>query len=155
MTVTAREIMTSPVITVNRNATIKKAIELIAAHTFSGLPVVDDENKLVGILSEADILNFSHRENVVPLICLSGWISPYTEISDIAVIKKGSEMLSYTKTEKAMSRKIITAGPETPVSDLVKTMSKKNINRIPVVDKEGKIIGIVTRADIIRSFSQS
>ncbi len=151
MSASAGSVMTTAVVTVNENAKIQEAIELISKHKFSGLLVTDNDENLVGILSETDILKYSHKDNIVPLVSLSGWVSPHTEITDIATIRKGIELLSHTEVKKVMTRKIISVTKETPVVEIARLMNKKNVNRIPVLDDNNKVAGIVTRADLIRS----
>ena len=101
----ASSVMTSPVVTINQNATIYEAIQLIAKHSFSGLLVTDDEGILVGILSETDILKYSQKESIVPLMSLSGWVSPHTEITDIATLRRGSDLLKSTLVKKVMTKR--------------------------------------------------
>jgi CBS-domain-containing membrane protein len=85
----AKDIMTVSTISVSKNNNVKAALDLLAEHNISGLPVVDDEKKVVGIISGSDILRYSHQKNVVPKTSSSFWVSPYTESDDIAIIRNG------------------------------------------------------------------
>ena len=149
----AKDIMTSPVVTVNQNSTVYEAIELISKCSFSGLLVTDSEGILVGILSEADILKYSQKDSVVPLVSLSGWISPHTEINDIAAVRKGADLLKSTPVNKVMTKKIISVDKNSSVHDVAKIMNKKDINRLPVVNEEGIVEGIITRSDMVRAMA--
>jgi CBS domain-containing protein len=155
LSATARDIMATPVVSVSKEQTLKDVIELLAKHRFSGVPVVDDGGVVVGILSDTDIVRYSHRTNVIPFSDLSGWISPYTDISDLASLRKGIDLLSKTRVSQVMTKKVYTAFPDTTVPEIARMMSRRNINRVPVVDGEGKLLGIVTRADLVRNMSDS
>lgn len=149
----ASDVMKSPVVTINQNQTIYEAIELISKCSFSGLLVTDSEGILVGILSETDILKYSQKDSIVPLISLSGWISPHTEISDIAAVRKGADLLKSTPVKKVMTKKVISVDKNSSVYDAAQIMNKKNINRLPVVDDEGLVVGIITRSDMVRAIA--
>jgi CBS domain-containing protein len=149
----AKDIMTVSTISVSKNNNVKAALDLLAEHNISGLPVVDDEKKVVGIISGSDILRYSHQKNVVPKTSSSFWVSPYTESDDIAIIRNGFEVLHRTTIEQVMTKKIFTVKEDTPVSDIAKLMISKTINRVPVVDDAGVLLGIISRADLVKSMA--
>ncbi len=147
---TAKDIMTASVVSVNENQTLKDAIEILAKNHFSGIPVVDEGEKVIGIISNTDIVRYSQQLSVVPLSNLSGWVSPYTEVTDLASMRKGVDMLHRTSIGQVMTRKVHTMTENTPSADIAKLMSRRKINRVPVVDGTGKLVGIVTRADVVK-----
>lgn len=153
MTGNASDVMTSSVISVTEDQTLKEVIELLARHKFSGLPVVDKGNKVIGIISETDIVRYSHKVSVIPFADLSGWISPYTDVADMASLRKGVDLLTKTKVSQVMTRKVFTVTADTDSHDVAVMMSRRNINRVPVVDGDGKLLGIVTRADIVSNLA--
>ncbi len=154
MTALAREIMNTPVFSVTENQSIKEVITLLAKHRISGVPVVDEKNILVGIISDTDIVRYSHQDSVIPFTDLSGWISPYADISDLASLRKGIDLLSRTKVSRVMSKKVISAEADSSIVEIAKMMSRRKINRIPIIDKEGRLLGIITRADLVFSMSE-
>ena len=91
--------------------------------------------------------------NVVPLFDPSGWISPHTDINDLASIRRGIDLLARTKVSKLMKKKVYTASEETPLIEIARLMSRRQINRVPIVNREGKLTGIITRADMVRSIA--
>ena len=146
----ARDIMTVSTISVSKNNNVKMALDLLAEHNISGLPVVDDEGKVVGIISGSDILRYSHQKKVVPKASSSFWVSPYTESDDIAVIRSGFEVLHRTVIEQVMTKKVFSVKEDAAISDVAKLMISKTINRVPVVDDVGKLLGIISRADLVK-----
>lgn len=155
MPVTAKEIMTTDVIHVTGDKTLQEAIDLMARHNISGLPVTDSQNLLTGIISNTDIIRYSQKVNVVPLFDPSGWVSPHSDISDLTSLRRGIDLLAKTAVSKLMKKKVYTAGEESTLIDLAGLMSRRQVNRIPIVDREGRLTGIVTRADMVRSIAKS
>lgn len=149
----ARDIMNTPVISISADQSIKEVIDLLTANKFSGVPVVDSSNKVVGVISDTDIVRYSHQLSVIPFTDLSGWISPYADISDLASLRKGIDLLVTTKIAQVMTKKVFTAGEDMEVSEIAKLMSRRRINRVPIVNEDGELIGIVTRADLVRSMA--
>jgi CBS domain-containing protein len=152
--VLAREIMTTPVLSITEDQSIKEVIDLLAANKFSGVPVVDSSNTVVGIISDTDIVRYSHQLSVIPFTDLSGWISPYADISDLASLRKGIDLLTTTKVAQVMTKKVLTAGEDTDISEIAKLMSRRKINRVPIVDRDGKLVGIITRADLVNNMAK-
>lgn len=146
----ASDIMTTPVISIKAEQTLQDAIGLLAKNKLSGLPVVDEENMVIGIISDTDIIGYSQRLKVMPLTNLSGWISPHTEITELATMRKGFENLNYTRVGDIMTKKVHMAREDEPVNNVAGLMSRRRINRVPIIDAEGKLKGIITRADIVR-----
>ena len=145
----AAEIMTSPVLSIKPEDTLSEAIRIMAEKNISGLPVVDDRQHVVGIISEKDIINYSAKLQVVPLIGSSGWLSPYTDMSSIAPLKKGHEMLSTTKVQSVMTKNVFTVKDTASGDEAVKFMSRKDVNRVPVVTSNGVLVGIITRSNLV------
>jgi CBS domain-containing protein len=147
---TAKDIMTAPVTSATEDQSLKEVLELLARERFSGVPVVDKNGKAVGVISDTDIIRYSQQLSVIPLSNLSGWISPYAEISDLASMRKGVDLLHKTSVAQVMTKKIYTILQDAPASDVAKLMNRRKINRVPVVDENGKLVGIITRADIVQ-----
>ncbi len=147
---TVKDIMSSPAISVNEEQPLQDVLELLAKHRFSGVPVVDADNKVIGVISDTDIIRYSQTINIIPLSNLSGWISPYADISDLASVRKGLELLHKTKIGQVMTKKVYTIGEDATGSDVAQIMNRRKINRVPVVDNNEKLVGIVTRSDMVQ-----
>ncbi len=150
----AKEIMTTPVVSVTEDNTLQDVIELLAKHRFSGLPVVDRENMLKGIISDTDIVRYSQKISIVPKADLSGWISPYADVSDLVTIQRGRDVLHNATVGEVMTGKAYTAKEDDPVNVVSRLMNRRRINRVPIVDSKGKLVGIITRADIVQCMAK-
>ncbi len=146
----AKDIMSSPAVSVKEDQTLKETIKLLAEHRISGLPVVDDAGKVAGIISDTDIISYSQKINVVPTTNLSGWISPYTDVSELATMRSGMETLHETTVGEVMTKKVYTISEDADAGEVARLMSRRKINRVPVVNNKGELVGIVTRADMVQ-----
>lgn len=148
MEVTAKEIMNTKVITVDENAKLSDVIELLVSNNISGVPVVNKSGMLVGMITEEDLINSRKREWAIPRLALYGiWRVPERLLED--AYKEGCKLTA----ADIMTRKVITAEPDALIKNLAQTMINKHINRIPIVDEDDNIIGIVSRADILSGIS--
>ncbi len=117
---TVSDIMTSPVVTISGDKSLVDAIKLLLRHHISGLPVVDGEENIVGIITELDVLNFA----------MSG-------------------SAAQTKVSEVMTSELSTFQPDAPIEQAMNFFAAERIRRVPVV-REGKVVGIVSRRDVMR-----
>ena len=142
-----KDVMTADVLTVQPGASLKEAARMLVERRVSGLPVVDAAGALVGMISEADILVRERGEvdsNGGPL----GWLLSPRQLQDF-------EKLDARLVGEAMTTPAITIGPERPVTAAAALMIDRGVNRLPVVDRRGALVGIVTRADLVRAFART
>src|SRR3974390_3924757 len=137
----ARDVMTSPVVTVKPTASVKELARLFIDRHISAVPVVDDQGKLVGIVSEGDLV---HRSEISTERRRPWWL----------VLMAGDEGLAaeYIKAHAkrvadVMTRKVITAGPDTPLQEIAEILEKYGIKRLPIV-RTGQLVGTVNRANL-------
>jgi CBS domain-containing protein len=140
-----RELMTTEVVTVTPQTTLKEAATLLVQRGISGVPVVDEDGAVVGVFSEADVVVKEGREGRRE--GLLGWLFE----QDISIESK----LEAKTVGDAMSSPPITIGPGAPVHKAASRMVDESVNRLPVVEPDGKLVGIVTRADLVRAFTRS
>lgn len=141
-----QDLMTRSVLTVRSSTALKDAAALLTEHRISGLPVVDGERRVLGVLSEGDIL---FKESGTPE--KQGMIDRM-----LAVPATGLELKLAAKTAgEAMSAPALTIGPRRPVTEAATLMIEEGVNRLPVIDDEERLIGIITRADLVRAFVRS
>jgi len=144
----AKDIMIKKVITIKKDASVDELSELLVKNKISGVPVVDDGGSLVGIATEGDLIVQDadlHFPRYFKL--LDGII--YLE--SLNKFKRNLKKYLGTKVEDVMTSKVKTAGTDTPVSEVANIMIRDNINRVPVLNKKGGLVGIITRADIVKS----
>ena len=146
---TARDIMTKEVVTVTLETSIRDLAGIITTHRIGSIPVVDSEGKLVGIVTESDLIEQDKSFHIPTVISLFDWVI-YLE-SEKKFEKELKRMTARTVGD-ICAREVVTVTPATPVSEMADIMSGKKIHALPVVE-EGKLVGIVSRIDLIRSMA--
>jgi CBS domain-containing protein len=140
--------MTKDVLSVAPDTSLKQVAATLVEHDISGLPVCDADGQVVGVVSEADIL---YKESGEPRRRSGGalaWLVDSTSYE--SVLKSTARTAGET-----MGTPPITIGPMRPVADAARLMIEHGINRLPVVDEEERLVGIITRADLVRAFKRS
>jgi CBS-domain-containing membrane protein len=138
--------MTYPVITVSPDAPIQEIARILTEHRISGVPVVDNNAKLAGIITEADLLLKEAGPEGIPKLAL---FIPH-------LMREKTEQLRRYEGKVArdiMTREVITAAEETPVRKLAALLARNRINRIPIL-RGDIVVGIVSRNDILKAFNQ-
>jgi CBS domain-containing protein len=142
----ARDVMTLAVYTVKPTTSVKDLARLFMERRISAVPVVDDQRKIVGIVSEGDLV---HRSEISTQRRHPWWL----------VLMAGDEGLAadYIKAHAKrvadiMTRKVITAGPDTPLQEIAETLEKYGIKRLPIV-RDGQLVGIVSRANLVQAIA--
>jgi len=141
-----KEVMTREVVRARRDTPFKEVARLLAEHRISGLPVVDDQGKVVGVISETDLLyhrvrqepEHGHRRFHVPRL---------TRSSRPATAKAGART-----AEQLMTRPAFIVAPAQYVTDAASMMDRHHVSRLPVVDDEDRLVGIVTRGNLLKVF---
>lgn len=142
----AREIMSSEVITVKGDATIEEIAHLLTEKDISGVPVVDDNGLILGMVTEKDLLYKDVEPRFPPVVELLGGL---IFLKGVKHYNEELKKLVATKAEDIMTKNIVTVNGGMKVEKVAELMVEKDINRIPVVE-EGKLVGIISRADIVR-----
>ncbi len=145
----ASDFMTKNVTTCNENQTVEEAATLMAEKGFSVIPVVDDGDQLVGIITESDFIS---KSQAVPhaMVSLRHLFGKSFHAQDVEAIYKESKS---KKLSEVMTKSPKTIGPNATLDEVVTFMGEKDVKRIPVVDG-GKVVGIITRTNVIKAFNQ-
>lgn len=145
--VLARDVMTKEVFVVRRETPLDEVADLMGRRSISGLPVVDDERRILGVISEKDFL------------ARMGEAGPKNFMTVIANCLKAKGCIALPIRAKQagdiMSSPALTVHEDRPYSEVADLMAKRAINRVPVTDAEGRLIGIITRNDLIRASSRN
>ncbi|MGW0750497.1 CBS domain-containing protein [Streptomyces sp. NPDC002587] len=131
------DLMTGEVVSVVSTTPFKDVAKLLAQHDISGLPVLDDEDRVLGVISESDLL--------------SRQAAPVPAGSDAG---EGAALPEATATTAGgiMSAPAVTARADETAAEAARLMTRRGVERLPVVDEEDRLVGIVTRRDLLRLF---
>ena len=144
----AKDIMTTDVIVANKNDIIANVANLLIKEKIGGLPVVDEENKVVGIISETDIMK---KESHVDSPMMLNFIQGIIFLDDMKKFEDEMRAIAAYKVEDLMSKDIITVNENDTFDYVANVMINKSINRVPVVDENNFLKGIICRYDIIKA----
>jgi len=138
----AKDVMTHCLVSITPETSIRDAIARMISHEVSGMPVIDAEGKLVGMVTEGDFLRRIEMHTEAPR---RRWLE--------LLLGPGSDAAEYARSHgntvrDVMSSKVVTVSKDTPLSEVVRLMEEHAIKRIPVID-DGQLVGIVSRADLM------
>jgi CBS domain-containing protein len=147
-----REVMTTDVVTVSTGDSVETCAKLLQEHNISGLPVLDEAGRVAGMVTEGDLIRRASR------VKAPGYLEILGGLIYLGSPKKFVEELQRAMSLEAgqlMSKNVIFIGPEDTVEKAATLMVEKRISRLPVVDEQQKLIGIVSRRDIMGSLYNS
>lgn len=131
---------------------LNEAIQILAERHFSGLPVVDDARQLVGIISETDLM---WQETGVTPPAYIMFLDSVIYLKNPATYERDLHKALGQTVGEVMSRDPISIDPDKSLKDAAQMMHDRSVHRLPVLDAEGLVIGILTRGDIIRAMAAS
>jgi CBS-domain-containing membrane protein len=140
-----QDIMTREVLTIGPEASIRDVAAVLVEHGISGLPVCDEQRRVIGVLSEGDILFKEHD----PTVRRGGPLSWLVEGTSRKSIVKARAQTA----REAMTAPAVTISPYRGVQEAARLMVEHGVNRLPVV-RGDELVGIVTRADLVRAFTR-
>ncbi len=144
----ALDVMVRDVVTVKPQDSVAKAVELLAEHDVSALPVVDDDDNVVGVISEADLI---HREEIGTEKQRPRWLEAVTPASKLA----GEFAKSHgRRVDEVMSTDVVSAAEDTPLGEIATLLERHRIKRVPIL-RGGKLVGIVSRSNLIQALASS
>lgn len=148
MTTTVADVMSHDPIVVHPETPLNEAIKLLAENRISGLPVVDQHGKLVGVLSETDLM---WQESGVTLPAYIMILDSVIYLENPARYERElHKSLGQTVGEVMTKKELMTTAPTTPLRQAAQLMHERKMHRLMVVDAAGDLIGILTRGDIVR-----
>ena len=143
----AKDIMIKDVITANGKDTLEDVARIFVEKNISGMPVVDDDHKVIGIISEGDLV-YQQKPLAQPMFI--NLFDGILQVDRKDFWEELNKMAAY-EVDQLMSKHVVTAHENTPINEIASLMINKKINRIPIVDDDGRLVGLITRQDIIRN----
>jgi CBS-domain-containing membrane protein len=145
--ITAKDIMTTDVITISPETEIAQAAKLLLTNRINGLPVVNDAGELVGILCQSDLIIQQKNISIPSLFTLLDGFIPLTPSKKL---DREVEKIAATRASDAMTANPVTVSPDTEIEKIAALMVEKSYHTLPVVD-EGRLVGIVGKEDVLKT----
>ena len=146
----AKDIMTKDVVTVTPGATVKEVAKLLTDENISGAPVMED-GELVGIVSEGDVIAQDKKLHFPNYIY---FLDSIFYLDSLKEFEQDLKKRVAVKVKDLMTEEVITVAPDTEIEKVATILTEEDINRVPVIDEDGQLVGIITRADIVRYMSE-
>jgi CBS domain-containing protein len=142
----AYEIMINQVYTVRESDTVRVVIKKFIEHRISGLPVVNDKNKIIAYVSDGDIMRYigKHENLVIDLFYYTAFIK-----GDVEEFEEKVQKILDLNILDIAQKKVIKVSQDASIEDIATTLAKKNIKKLPV-EHNGVLVGIISRGDVIR-----
>jgi CBS-domain-containing membrane protein len=147
---TARDIMTPEVIAIGLEARIEDLAKLLAERRISGVPVLNQEGTLVGVVTQSDLVQRSRDLELPPALNI---LDIHLFLETPSRFQKRLEKLLGDRVKDVMTPDPITVSPDTPVNDIARLMTAKGVHTLPVLEA-GKVVGIVGKLDLIRGLAR-
>ena len=147
MSKTVAEVMTTDLITVSPETSLQDAIQILAEKEISGLPVVDQQGQLVGVISETDLTWQATGVDTPPYVML---LDSIIYLQNPAKHNQEVHKALGQTVGDAMSDRPITVKSSQLVREAVRIMHEQKVRRLPVVDDQGKLVGMITQGDVIK-----
>lgn len=141
-----KDIMAKNVMTVTVDTEVKKVVEILTEQRIHGVPVIDEDKKVIGIVTETNFFTRADSDKY-----MSKFVEAIKEkkLPDPKILKNENEISSQSKVESIMTKNCVTVRPEMDLSELFEVFRKKGYHTIPVADENGVLEGVVTVSDII------
>ena len=143
----AKDVMKTGVISIRDNGSVDEAVKLMLDNHISALPVLDSHARLVGLISEGDVIRLMRDGKTQRR---SWWLELFAGEGDARDFVKARSH----RVADVMTRDLVTVDEGTPVGEIAKTLETRRIKRVPVL-RDDKMVGIVSRADLVRALAQS
>ncbi|MBW1736467.1 MAG: CBS domain-containing protein [Deltaproteobacteria bacterium] len=143
----ASDIMTTDVITVKKDTNLKDLAKLLYESHINGVPVVDDDGLLIGIICESDLIRKDKKLHIPTVVAIFDWV---LYLESPKKIEKEIQRINATTVEDLYTKNVITVDEKTPIDEIATIMEQKKIYTIPVMDGD-RLVGIVGKADLLRS----
>jgi CBS domain-containing protein len=144
----AKDIMTKYVITVKTTVTIEDLARIFIKHQISGIPVVDDDENLKGIVTDNDLISQNRKLHIPTILRMFDAFIPL----GTSKLENEIKRMAASTVEDIYKKDVITVNEEASLENIATIMSEKNIHHLPVV-REGKLIGIIGKKDLIKNIA--
>ncbi len=147
---TARDIMTRDVRTVTEDMSLTELGRAFSAHGVSGFPVLDGAGDLVGVVTEGDLIHQNERLHIPTTVAL---FDAVIMLGSSKKLEEEVRRVTATTVGEIMSREPVTVSCAAPVEEVANLMAEQGYHTLPVLDDEGRLVGVIGKIDVIRSLS--
>lgn len=146
----AQDIMTRDVITVTETLSVRELAKILADNKISGVPVVDIQGGLIGVVTENDLIDQAKKVHIPTVMA---FFDSFVFLESPERLEKDIKKMAAATVADICTRQVVTVKPATPLDELATLMAEKKIHTLPVVE-DGRLVGVIGKSDIIRTLAQ-
>ena len=147
----ARDIMTKEVIIISPEASVEALARLLESNKIGGVPVVEADGRLVGVVTQSDLVKRSRDLELPPALNI---LDLHMFLETPSGFKRRLEKMLGDTVREVMTTEPITISPDMSVKEIAALMDRKKVHTLPVLDHQGKLVGIVGKMDLIRGLAR-
>jgi len=145
----AQKIMTWNVVTVKEDLLVKDLAKILSENRISGVPVVDDAGKVIGIVTENDLIDQTKKIHIPTVVSI---FDSFLFLESTEKLEKDLKKMAASTVKDICSREIVSVNIDAPLDEIATLMSEKKVHTLPVMDG-GKLVGVIGKSDIIRTLA--
>ncbi len=145
---TVKDIMSTNIVSVKPNTEITEATRLLLEKRFNGLPVVDENNKVVGIICQSDLIA---QQKSLPIPTLFSFLDGFIPLKSTKKLEKEIQKIAAITVADAMVKNPVTVRPDSRIETVAALMVDNNFHPLPVLDDDDKLVGIVGKEDVLKT----
>lgn len=145
---TVKDIMSTNIVSVKPDTEIIEAAKILLENRFNGLPVVDDSGKVVGIICQSDLVA---QQKSLPIPTLFTFLDGFIPLTSLKKMESEIQKIAAITVADAMTKKPVTVKTDTRIETVAALMADKKLYTLPVLDDDGRLIGIVGKEDLLKS----
>lgn len=142
----AQDIMTAEVITAEESMSVKELARLLFKHRISGMPVYDKEKKVIGVVTESDLIDQNKKIHIPTAVAI---LDSFIFLESTDKLDKDIKKMAATTVGDICSRQLVSVRPDTPLDEVATLMAEQQVHTLPVMDGE-QLVGVIGKSDIIR-----
>lgn len=146
---TAKDIMTPEVITVRLDTTVNELAEILWKNRISGAPVLDDEGKVISVVTESDLIDQSKKVHIPTMISL---LDSVIFLESSKKTEEEIKKMAGNTVQDICAKKLVSVSSDTGLDEIATIMAEKKVHTLPVMQDE-KLVGVIGKSDIIRSMA--
>lgn len=146
---TAKDIMTTDVITVDDTSSVKDLAKILAENKISGVPVMGDQGNIIGVVTESDLIDGAKKVHIPTVMRL---FDSFVFLESPERMERDLKKMAASTVKDICSNNVVSVTPDTPLDELATLMSEKKVHTLPVLEN-GVLVGIIGKTDIIRTLA--
>jgi len=143
--------MTTEVITADQSMSVKDLAKLLYENKVSGVPVYDNQHKVIGVATESDLIDQNKKVHIPTVVAI---LDSFVFLENPDKLEKDMKKMAATNVGDICSRELVAVQPDTPLDEVATLMAERQVHTLPVMDKDA-LVGVIGKKDIIRTIAQN